>query len=356
MSGNSIGEKLKVTVFGQSHGPAIGAVVEGFPAGVRIDEGALAAFMARRAPGKNAWSTQRREGDIPEILSGLNAEKMTCGAPITAVIPNTNARSGDYPDLHALPRPGHADFAAQLKYGDQWDHRGGGPFSGRLTAPICFAGGLCLQYLKEAYGVEICAHIARIGRIRDALPDTVHPSLPLYAQDAFPVIRASAGEKMKEEIEAARQRGDSVDGEIRCLVTGLPGGVGGPLFAGLEGKLALGLFGIPAVKGVVFGDTQMYGSENNDPYCIENGCVRTKTNHHGGILGGISTGMPLHFTLAMKPTPSIAQRQQTVHLQKMQEAELTLQGRHDPCVIPRAVPVAEAVTAIILTDLLLQEA
>lgn len=356
MSGNSIGEKLKVTIFGQSHGPAIGAVVEGFPAGMVIDWAALSAFMARRAPGQNAWSTQRKEGDKPEILSGMNAGNVTSGAPITAVIYNTNAHSKDYPDLTVVPRPGHADFAATLKYGANWDYRGGGPFSGRLTAPVCFAGALCKQYLKEVYGIEISAHIARIGYTRDEMPDTVHPRLPFYGEADFPVIQPEAGEKMKAEIESARQNGDSVDGEIRCVVTGLPGGIGGPLFAGLEGRMAQGLFGIPAVKGVVFGDTQIHGSENNDPFCVENDEIRTKTNHHGGILGGISTGMPLHFTVSMKPTPSIAKAQTSVNMQEKRETEMSIQGRHDPCVVPRAVPVIEAITAIILTDMMLQEA
>ncbi|MBQ4074055.1 MAG: chorismate synthase [Clostridia bacterium] len=356
MSGNCIGEKLKITVFGQSHGPAIGAVVEGFPAGITLDWDALSFFMARRAPGQNAWSTQRREADRPKILSGLNEDGVTSGAPITAEIENTNIRSSDYPDLHTFPRPGHADFAATLKYGDQWDHRGGGPFSGRLTAPLCFAGALCIQYLKEKYGVEIAAHIARIGSISDDVPDTVHPALPLYEKGAFPVINSQAGEKMKEEIEAARQAGDSVDGQIRCIVKNLPGGLGGPLFQGLEGKLSLGLFGIPAVKGVEFGETLHRGSENNDPYCVEEGRIRTLTNHHGGILGGISTGMPLHFTVKFKPTPSIAVPQQTVNTKEMIETEMALRGRHDPCVVPRAVPVVEAVTAIVLTDMILQGA
>ena len=350
MSGNSIGEKLKVTIFGQSHGPAIGAVIEGFPAGMKIDWEALSAFMDRRAPGKNAWSTQRKEGDKPEILSGLNGENITSGAPITAVIENTNAHSKDYPDLTVVPRPGHADFAATLKYGENWDYRGGGPFSGRLTAPICFAGALCKQYLKETYGMEIAAYIARIGSVWGGIANTEHPALPFYAAGDFPVLRPAFGDKMKEEIEEARKNGDSVDGEIRCVVTGMPGGIGGPLFAGVEGKLALGLFGIPAVKGLKFGDTQMHGSENNDPFCVENDEIRTTTNHHGGILGGITTGMPLHFTVFMKPTPSIAKTQKSVNIREKRETEISMQGRHDPCVVPRAVPVVEA-SAIFWTGL-----
>ena len=355
MADFTIGDKLKITLFGQSHGPAIGCVVDGFPAGKRINWEAVNTFMARRAPGQNAWSTPRKEADALEILSGLNADGLTCGAPLAAVIRNTNQHSGDYPDLLNIPRPGHADYTAGIKYGHAWDYRGGGQFSGRLTAPLCFAGALCLQWLEEK-SIHIAAHIARVGTVFDELPDTVHPKFPLYEAGAFPVIDAEKGKAMQAEIEAAKMAGDNVDGAVRCIVTGFPAGVGGPYFGGLEGKIAQALFGIPAVKGIQFGDTQHHGSENNDAYCIENGTVSTVTNHGGGILGGISSGMPLHFTVSFKPTPSIAKPQKTVDLQAMEEKELNLRGRHDPCVIPRAVPVVEAVTAIVLTDLLLQGA
>lgn len=353
MADFSIGDKLRLTVFGQSHGPAVGCVIDGFPAGRTIDRDRLAAFMARRAPGQNAWSTPRKEADEPEILSGLNEKGQTCGAPIAVLIRNTNTRSGDYAALQALPRPGHADLAAWRKYGKAWDGRGGGAFSARLTAPVCFAGALCMQEL-ERLGVSLAAHIARVGGILDAVPDTVQPALPLYAPGAFPVIDEEKGEKMRQEIEKARQAGDSVDGDVRCLVTGLRPGLGGPYFGGLEGKISQALFGIPAVKGVQFGDTRRYGSENNDAYRVQNGSVVSSTNHCGGILGGISTGMPLHFLVSFKPTPSIALPQQTVDLRTMKESALTVQGRHDPCVVPRAVPVVEAVTALMLTDLMLQ--
>ncbi|MBQ9264697.1 MAG: chorismate synthase [Clostridia bacterium] len=359
MSDYSLGEKLKVTIFGQSHAPAIGCVIEGYPAGRAIDWAAVSAFMARRAPGQNAWSTPRKEADAPDILSGLNDQGLTCGAPIAAVIHNQNTRSGDYEHLRRVPRPGHADYAARLKYGDAFDVRGGGQFSARLTAPLCLAGALALQYLNDQ-GVQIAAHIAAIGGIEDAMPDPVHPVLPLYAPGTFPVIDAAQGEKMKVAIEKARQSGDSVGGVVRCLVTGLPGGLGGPLFGGVEGKIAQAIFGIPAVKGVAFGEgfgaASLRGSDNNDAYCIENGAVRTITNHAGGILGGITTGMPLYFTAAFKPTPSIARAQQSVNLETMEKTELTIQGRHDPCVVPRAVPVVEAVTALVLMDLILQGA
>lgn len=349
----SIGDKLKVTLFGQSHGPAIGCVIEGFPSGVAVDWDAVNAFMARRAPGQNAWSTPRKEADAPEILSGLNEAGETCGVPIAAMIRNTNQHSKDYLDLLNTPRPGHADYTAGIKYGQAWDYRGGGQFSGRLTAPLCFAGALCLQWLA-AKNIHMAAHIARIGHVWDEAPDTVKPIFPLYEPGAFPVIDPERGKAMQREILGASQNGDSVDGAVRCVVTGFPAGIGGPYFGGLEGKLGQALFGIPAVKGVQFGDTQIYGSENNDPFSIENGAVVTGSNHCGGILGGISNGMPLHFTVSFKPTPSIARPQRTVDLREKKETVLMIQGRHDPCVVPRAVPVVEAVTAIVLTDLILQ--
>ncbi len=349
----TIGDKLRVTLFGQSHGPAIGCVIDGFPAGKRIDWDAVNAFMARRAPGQNAWSTPRKEADAPEILSGLNEAGLTCGAPLAAVILNSNQRSGDYPDLLNIPRPGHADYAAGVKYGSAWDYRGGGQFSGRLTAPLCFAGALCMQYLEEK-NIRVAAHIARIGSVRDKVPDAVHPSFPLYDAGAFPVISPEKGRAMRDEIERAKAAGDSVDGAVRCIAAGFPGGIGGPYFGGLEGKLSCALFGIPAVKGVEFGEVQTRGSENNDAFRIEHGDVITVSNHCGGILGGISNGMPLYFTVSFKPTPSIARTQQTVDIKTMEETELNLRGRHDPCVVPRAVPVVEAVTAMVLTDLVLQ--
>ncbi len=359
MSDFSIGDKLRVTVFGQSHAPAVGCVIEGFPAGQPIDWDRVRALMARRAPGQNGWSTPRKESDLPEILSGLNADGLPCGAPICAVIRNENARSGDYGALSAIPRPGHADFTARLKYGEHADLRGGGPFSGRLTAPLCLAGALCMQAL-EAKGVRIGAHIASLGDIEDARPDPVSPALPFYPESAFPTIDPKAGEAMRAAIAQAREQGDSLGGVIRCAVTGLPGGLGGPLFGGIEGKLAHALFGIPAVKGVAFGEgfgaARLRGSENNDAFKIADGRIRTVTNRAGGILGGIATGMPLLFTVAFKPTPSIALPQQSVAMDMMEEKELTVQGRHDPCIVPRAVPAVEAVAALVLLDLMLQGA
>ncbi|MBR5109024.1 MAG: chorismate synthase [Clostridia bacterium] len=345
----TVGERFRVTLFGQSHGPAVGCVMEGFPAGFAPDGEKAAAFIARRAPGRNAWSTPRKEDDRPEILSGLNENGQTCGAPITALIRNGNTHSADYAELKDTPRPGHADYTARVKYGAAWDGRGGGQFSARLTAPLCFAGALAKQYLEEK-GISVAAHIARIGTVTDAKPDPVQPALPLYAPGAFPVIDPERGEAMKAEIEAARQQGDSIGGAVRCFAAGLPAGLGGPYFGGMEGKLAKALFGIPAVKGVEFGETQACGSANNDAFCVRDGAVRTATNRAGGILGGITNGMPVYFTVSFKPTPSISIPQRSVNLKTMEETPLAVHGRHDPCVVPRAVPVVEAVTAIILLD------
>lgn len=349
------GEALRVSLFGQSHAPAVGVTIDGLPAGLPVDLEALGAFLRRRAPGRHAYSTPRKESDIPEILCGL-VDGKTCGAPLTAIIRSENTRSGDYAELRDVPRPGHADFAAQMKYGGFQDVAGGGHFSARLTAPLCIAGGICLQLLGR-FGVSVAAHIASVGPVDDDRFDPLEPRLPADADPDFPVLRPAAGEAMRAEIDAARAAGDSVGGSVECAVTGLPAGLGGPLFGGLEGRLSLALFGIPAVKGVEFGSgfdaARLRGSENNDPFCIENGAVRTETNRHGGILGGISTGMPLLFRAAFKPTPSIARPQRSVSLSRMEERELCVRGRHDPCIVPRAVPCVEAAAALALADALL---
>lgn len=351
-----IGDKIKLSIFGQSHGPAIGMTLEGIDAGLPIDMEALQAFLARRAPGQNAYSTPRKEADIPEFLSGV-LDGVTCGSPITAVIYNHNTRSQDYQNLLDCPRPGHADYTAHIKYQDHHDVAGGGHFSGRLTAPMCIAGGLCKQWLSMQ-GIEIFAHIASIGEIND-MPITMDEVSPDYSmiQKDFPVINTEAGNKMKAYIEQARLDGDSVGGTVSCYITGVPAGYGGPLFSGIEGKLAQNLYGIPAVKGVEFGSgfhgSQMRGSENNDPFMITDHKVTTKTNHAGGILGGITTGMPIFFRVAFKPTPSIAKPQESVNLRTMTPQVLQVQGRHDPCIVPRAVPVVEAAAAITIYDILL---
>ena len=353
---STYGERLKLSIFGQSHGPAIGMTLDGIPAGRPIDFEKLQSFLNRRAPGQNEHSTTRKEADRPEFLSGV-VDGFTCGAPITAVIHNTNTRSGDYNNLKDCPRPGHADFSAQMKYGGYQDVSGGGHFSGRLTAPLCIAGGLCRQWLEDM-GICIGAHIMAIGGIVDEPVnlDWVNPDLNAILPD-FPVLNPEAGEKMREAIAAAKADGDSVGGLIECVVTGLPAGLGEPMFGGMESKIAQIIYGIPAVKGLDFGSgftgSYLRGSQNNDPFVVVDGKVKTSTNNAGGILGGITNGMPLVFSVAVKPTPSIAAAQKSVSLSQMSQTELIVKGRHDPCIVPRAVPVVEAAAAIAIYDAIL---
>ena len=352
---STYGENLKLSIFGQSHGPAIGMTLDGIPAGLTVDMEALQAFLNRRAPGQNDWSTPRREEDRPEFISGLY-EGYTCGAPIAAVIHNTNTRSGDYANLKDCPRPGHADYTAQVKYGGFQDPAGGGHFSGRLTAPLCIAGGLCKQWLEDM-GIRIGARIERIAGISDELDlDPLAPDLDRIGKD-FPVLSPTAGQRMRDKIAEARGEGDSVGGIIRCYIAGLPAGLGEPIFGGVENRIAQIMFGVPAVKSVEFGIGQaaaeMRGSQCNDDFTIRDGKIVTETNHAGGILGGITTGMPVIFQVAIKPTPSISRAQQTVSLRREEITELKIKGRHDPCIVPRAVPVVEAAAAIAIYDLIL---
>ena len=311
---SSYGDNIRITIFGQSHAPAIGVTVEGLPAGFTIDRAALQAFLDRRAPGRDATSTARREADAPEFISGLVGD-VTCGAPLTAIIRNSNTRSQDYEELRAVPRPGHADWPAQERFGGFQDVAGGGHFSGRLTASLCIAGGIVLQILAQ--------------------PD-----------------------RQREAILAAKAAGDSVGGVIACEVRGLPVGVGDPMFDGLENRIAQAVFGIPAVKGIEFGDgfaaSERRGSENNDPYRMVDGKVKPVTNHAGGILGGLSTGEPITFRVAIKPTSSIAIEQDSVNLLTGENARLRVHGRHDPCIVPRAVPCVEAAAALAVYDALLE--
>ncbi|HHU23011.1 MAG TPA: chorismate synthase [Clostridiales bacterium] len=355
---NTLGEKIKVTIFGQSHSEAIGVVIDGLPSGFRPDMEEVAAFMARRAPGLSELSTSRREEDKPQIISGL-VDGATCGAPVCTVINNSDVRSGDYGKLKTVPRPSHADYTAMIKYSGYNDIRGGGQFSGRLTAPLCFAGALCLQLLAEC-GITVGAQILEIGGVGDLPLDPVRVSPEgLYAirSKTFPVNDDTAGEKMREEILKAKQDMDSVGGIIRCYAIGLLPGLGEPMFHGLENRLASAVFGIPGVRGVSFGAgfaaARMRGSEHNDPFEINDGKVRTKTNNHGGILGGISSGMPVVMDVAIKPTASIGIPQNTVDLNTMENTVVTIGGRHDPCIVPRAVPCVEAAVAITLLDMLI---
>ena len=347
---SSYGENIRVTVFGQSHSPAVGVTVEGLPAGEELDRDALRRFLSRRAPGQNAWSTARREADEPEFVSGLSGN-VTCGAPITALIRNTDTRSKDYSLLARLPRPGHADYTAFVKYGEHRDYAGGGHFSGRLTAPLCLAGGICLQLLARE-GIGVISRIAQIGPVSDR--GELRAST---AEKDFPVVDDAKGEEMRAVIAAAKAEGDSVGGVVECAVLGLPAGLGDPMFDGMENRIARIVFGIPAVKGLEFGAgfglAALRGSEANDAFTVRGGRIVTETNRCGGILGGITDGMPLVFRAAFKPTPSIAKEQRSVDLETLEEKTIVIEGRHDPCIVPRAVPAVEAAAAIAVYDALL---
>lgn len=353
---SAYGEKVKISIFGESHGGGIGVVLDGLPAGEVIDLDAVLAQMARRAPGRDKTATPRKESDLPKILSGMLGDTLT-GAPLCAVIENTNTRSGDYGNLLSCPRPGHSDYTAFVKYKGCNDIRGGGHFSGRLTAPLVFAGAICRQIL-EKQGIRIAAHIASIGQVHDRRFDPVQIDNALMtrlSQSSFALIDENVEDAMRAKVEAARLALDSVGGTVECAVTGLPVGMGEPMFDGAEGVIAKAVFGVPAVKGVEFGAgfdlAHMRGSQSNDPFRYENGRVVTETNRCGGILGGITNGMPLVFRAAIKPTPSIAQKQRTVNLQTGENAGLEIKGRHDPCIVPRAVPVIEAAAAVALINL-----
>ena len=327
---SSYGENFRISIFGESHAAAIGVTMEGLPAGSPIDSGTLQAFLERRAPGRDAFSTSRREADAPEFLCGVKNGVAT-GAPITAIIRNADTRSNDYANLANVPRPGHADYPAEVKFGGFQDRAGGGHFSGRLTAPLCIAGGIVLQQL-ERLGVSVSARAIRIGGETEP-------------------------ERMEAAIAAAREAGDSVGGIVEAEIRGLPTGIGDPMFGGLENRIAQIVFGIPAVKGIEFGEgfavADLKGSENNDPYGVVDGKVAPLTNHAGGILGGISTGAPVVFRVAFKPTPSIAKEQDSVDLGTMEPARLVVKGRHDPCVVLRAIPCVEAAAAIAVFDAIL---
>ena len=347
---STYGENLHLTIFGQSHSPTIGMTLEGIPAGEQIDFEALQRFMERRAPGRNAYSTARKEADAPEFLSGLRGDT-TCGVPLTAIIRNGDTRSKDYAPFSAVPRPGHADYTANVKYFGHQDYAGGGHFSGRLTAPLCIAGGVCLQILQR-HGIEVISRIKAIGDVEDPSPLTAST-----AEKAFPTVDEAAGEAMQAAIAQAKAQGDSLGGVIECAVLGLPAGLGDPMFGGMENRIAGIVFGIPAVKGIEFGAgfeaARLRGSQNNDSYTVKDGRVETRSNHCGGILGGITNGMPLVFRAAIKPTPSIAMEQDSVNLETLEEEKLRVGGRHDPCIVPRAVPVIEAAAAIAVYDALL---
>ena len=353
-----IGNKIKYTVFGQSHSEAIGIVIEGLPAGYKPDTEKMAEFMARRAPGRNAFSTPRKEADAVKILSGLNDKGELCGAPLCLVIENINTKSKDYDTLKINPRPGHSDYSAFVKFGGANDIRGGGQFSGRLTAPLCAAGAIAKEILKEN-GIYIGAHISSVHGVEDDSFDSINPDVKIFDEIAakdFPVISDAKGELMKAEIENARADKNSVGGTIECIISGLDAGYGSDKTDSIESRIASTVFSVPAVKGIEFGAgfkaAELYGSENNDEFYYDNGCIKTRTNNHGGILGGISSGMPIIFKVAIKPTPSIGKLQKTVNLETKEETELEINGRHDPCIVQRAVPVIEACAALVILDLI----
>lgn len=354
------GNNLQLTIFGESHGPAIGVVVDGLPIGLSVDEEAVARDMARRAPGQDPTATARREADRVRIVSGLYRGHTT-GAPLCGLIENTNVRSGDYEAMQRLMRPGHADYAGYVKYRGMNDPRGGGHFSGRLTAPLVFAGALCRQALA-ARGIEVGAHIASIAGVEDAPMDPVGvdaQTLRALRDARFALLDPAREAAMRARVEEARLAGDSVGGSIEVAAVGVPAGLGAPFFDSLESTLAHLLFSIPAVKGVAFGDgfglCAMRGSGANDAMRMQDGRVTCETNHNGGVTGGITNGMPVVCRVAVKPTPSIARPQRTVDVSCMADAQMEIRGRHDPCIVPRAVPVVESAMLLALTDLLLEE-
>lgn len=352
-----LGNKIKLSVFGESHGEAIGCVIDGLPSGVRLDMDRILLDMKRRAPGRDKTATPRKENDAPKILSGV-LNGVTTGAPLAMIIENTNTKSGDYGNVMTTPRPSHSDYPAFVKFGGNNDVRGGGHFSGRLTAPIVFAGSVAKQILAEK-GIRVAAHISRIGNVYDTpfnkldIDDEIINSLQ---EDVFPTISTEKEIEMRAVIEDARLKSDSIGGAVECAVTGLPAGVGGNMFDTVEGKISYAVFGIPAVKGIEFGIgfnfAGEYASHVNDEYEVKNGKVCLASNNNGGVLGGITTSAPIVFNTVIKPTPSIAQPQNSINLQTMENETLVINGRHDPCIVPRAVPVIECVTAFTILDLI----
>ena len=347
--GIQFGRNIKVQIYGESHAEKIGVRISGIQQGMPVDTDMLDAFMARRAPGKSPWSTPRKEPDEPVFISGVK-DGSTTGENIEAVIYNKNIRPADYKNIKRVPRPSHADYPAWVKYGEI--PSGGGPFSGRMTAALCIAGALCCEWLA-AEGISVKAHIERIGDVKDANMEADSP-----VGIDFATVSEEAAEAMKAVIEDVRSTEDSIGGVIECKVFGMPVGVGEPIFGSLEGMISQAVFAVPAVKGIEFGNgfasAGMKGSENNDSFLVQDGRIVTRTNHHGGILGGLSSGMPIIVRTAMKPTPSIGIKQESVDLETMENTELIVKGRHDPCIVPRAVPCIEAAVAIAVYDALLE--
>lgn len=358
----SFGNHFQLTIFGESHGGAIGMVIDGIPAGTVLSEEDIARHMARRAPGNDPTATARKEPDRVKIVSGLFEGRAT-GAPLCGLIENTNTRSGDYTQLRARMRPGHADYAGSVKYGGYNDPRGGGHFSGRITAPLVFAGSIARQLLAQR-GITIGAHIAAIESVQDAPFDAVNvdaQTLERLQASRFPLLAPDREEAMRARVAEARADCDSVGGVIECAAAGVPAGIGSPFFGSVESVVSQLLFSIPAVKSVEFGDAawmaRMRGSQTNDAMTFDgDGHVACLTNHNGGVTGGITNGMPVVFRVCVKPTPSIGRAQQTVDLTTGENTTLTITGRHDPCIVPRAVVVVESALAIALCELMMDDA
>ncbi|API88218.1 chorismate synthase [Marinilactibacillus sp. 15R] len=354
------GKNVQVSIFGESHGVAIGITINGLPPGLEVDMEQVLFEMARRAPGRNELTTPRKEKDQPEILSGLLDGKTT-GAPLTAIIWNTNTRSKDYSLLKNVMRPGQADYPGRVRYKGHNDHRGSGHFSGRITAPLVFAGAICKQWLAQK-GVTVGAHIQSIGMIEDeSFADQKEVTLEQirsFKEQQLPLFNAEKETEMKDLIVEAKEDGDSVGGVVETFVLGLDAGYGNPFFDSVESQLAHLVFAVPAIKGIEFGTgfdiTKMRGSEANDEYYYdEHGQIKTRSNNNGGIIGGITYGMPVVFRAAVKPPASIKKKQQTINVEEGKAAELEVEGRHDPCIVPRVLPVLEAVTALGLMDLMM---
>ncbi len=355
---SSWGDKIKVDVFGASHAKKIGVNIDGLPQGFKLDIDSILCQMKRRAPGRSHVATPRKEPDLPIITQGV-CDNVTTGETLKMVIKNTNQHSKDYSSLKVCPRPGHADYTAFLKYNGELDMSGGGPFSGRLMAPVVFAGEICRQILNAEYGIDIVSHVAEIHGVKDKSFAQTEIDSDLYNRlktDSFPCIDESLKELMIKEIENAMKEKDSVGGIVECVVLNMPKGVGGPIFDGIESVISSAMFSIPACKGVEFGigfeSCRLKGSENNDEFEYKNGEVVTKTNNCGGILGGISNGMPVTFRVGFKPTPSISKIQNTVNLQTKENTTIEIVGRHDPCIVTRTAPIVEAMTAIALINIL----
>lgn len=351
------GNNIKISIFGESHGSAIGINIDSLPSGFALDMNEIMREMKRRAPGKNNLSTLRKEDDEPEILSGY-FEGRTTGTPLCAIIKNNDNKSKDYSKIKNTIRPGHGDYPGFVKYNGFNDYRGGGHFSGRITAPLVFAGSICKQILRKEK-IEIVAHIQSIGEIKDKSfldCDLDKELINSLKYEEFPLLNKNLEDKMKDEILNAKKEGDSVGGVIECMILGVKAGIGSPFFDSVESTLAHLMFSVPAVKGIEFGRgfdiTKIKGSKANDEYYLDGKKIKTKTNNNGGISGGITNGMPIIFRVAIKPTPSIYKEQGTVDIRTMEETTLKIEGRHDPCIVQRALPVIEGVSAIGILDLI----